>query len=301
MLGFFRSTRSKTARNAPIGRKRSAASRTGGSDGLVSRTLGRNDLRINFGARMHALLAADNAKLYRHVLERDNWTCCKCGIHLPEFMEIQHIDDNHANNREANLAAICRYCHDGEHPVWAASRQRYDLILCPELSQASLNRLAWAVTLMLARDRATEDMPQEEREELGIEGNRQHASIMGRQAETILQFVQARKDELANIIGGTHPEAFWEALFTDRLMEPPEKMQEIEAILDRTVRTFPNAARFDGTFGIPPSGRLSVWRDGRFNDITEDVMELSRSEVVSIRRSEALADTIQKIRGQHDA
>jgi hypothetical protein len=50
------------------------------------------------------------ARIRKHVLERDNYTCQACGHHATSYMNIHHLDDSGANSPD-RLVTICVACH----------------------------------------------------------------------------------------------------------------------------------------------------------------------------------------------
>ena len=61
------------------------------------------------------------------VLRRAGGQCAACGGRpgdAGDRLEVHHVDNNHANNAPANLAALCRYCHAVFHAGFHAQRGR---------------------------------------------------------------------------------------------------------------------------------------------------------------------------------
>lgn len=265
---------------------------------LIRRTLDRHIARLNFGARFHAMLAGKHGDRYAKVMERDNWICCKCQIHLPGFMEIHHWDDNHQNNDEANLAAICRFCHDIEHPVWSAARGRLRLIAAPDIAQEEITRLAWgaftaieiAQAITLLSNEELEVFPLKQSEIEMIQKCAEHALI-------VKASVEKREGHLETIIGHSHPEAFWEALFFARSHEPKQKMEDIIDVLDDVIRVWPTAACASGDIVTTPvSARLSAWRAGRFTDVSEAFVDtIVESGQIDVKTIGTLTLEVQKV------
>lgn len=94
----------------------------------------------------------------REVLQRDKWTCRHCDFaSAPQkpakpgsyeesgFLEIHHLDDDHANNRVENLATVCPFCHEVHHAGNAGHAERATLIWLPEMSHEDLHRLCHAI------------------------------------------------------------------------------------------------------------------------------------------------------------
>ncbi len=107
----------------------------------------------------------------RSVLERDRYTCRYCGFAtIPKreappglreasgFLEVHHLDDNHANNRPQNLVTVCPFCHQVFHCGNAGQRDAAQVIWLPWLRQEDLNLLVncAAVALVRGNDAAQE-------------------------------------------------------------------------------------------------------------------------------------------------
>lgn len=77
--------------------------------------------------------------------------------------EVHHLDANHSNNESENLVPICFLCHLPFHldlvaKRWpGASGEVGRVIRCPELSQAALNQMLYALFYAAAKARASDD------------------------------------------------------------------------------------------------------------------------------------------------
>lgn len=110
-------------------------------------TLVRSDLRLlNFGARDHAALLGHDAALCTRVIAASDGCCHVCGTHVPVALEMDHTR-GHARGKahEDGLRAICQFCHNLKHPLWAAARGRIVPVWAPDISQIDLTRMAWAM------------------------------------------------------------------------------------------------------------------------------------------------------------
>lgn len=96
----------------------------------------------------------------------DEFRCCFCGFLSPGergspptsyrasgFLEVHHLDDNHANNRRSNLATACPFCHSVFHCGHAAHSMTMRPIWLPWISQRQLNQLSHAITVAWHRGR----------------------------------------------------------------------------------------------------------------------------------------------------
>jgi len=58
-----------------------------------------------------------NPKIRKYISEKYNNSCCKCGWHEVNIktgktpLQMEHIDGNYKNNKEANLELLCPNCH----------------------------------------------------------------------------------------------------------------------------------------------------------------------------------------------
>ena len=203
---------------------------------------------LALGARAHAELASDSLAAVAECRERDRWTCGCCGIRVPGYMEVDHVN-GHTPCDAGQLRAICQFCHNLKHPVWAALRGRFRLISAPGIGQASLHRIAWQVFFSSGDDSD------------GIE-----ALEIEDAARSIVRGAFRREAILAEIIGSTHPEGFFEALFAARRLLGEEGYGESVRLLEGLVRFWPAAADLVETESVPASAALSCWSDGRFAD-----------------------------------
>ena len=97
--------------------------------------------------QFHAIRCWEHRDTVHEVFRTCDWTCGTCGTALPHFMEIDHCDDDHENWCPANLRPICHFCHLAKHPAQPGIGH-FDLlrpILLPEMSQAEISALGWAV------------------------------------------------------------------------------------------------------------------------------------------------------------
>lgn len=79
------------------------------------------------------------------ILKRDNYTCKYCGWHSERHQEIHHINHNHKDFKESNLATVCPLCHQVFHLSSASITEGAEIIWLPEMTQEDLNRLCIAI------------------------------------------------------------------------------------------------------------------------------------------------------------
>ncbi len=79
-------------------------------------------------------------KLRNRILERDDYTCRACGIKSFKYMEVHHINGDHQDNREENLATLCPICH-AVHHIGITGIHRRGIIVVSRLPQVDIIRL----------------------------------------------------------------------------------------------------------------------------------------------------------------
>lgn len=99
---------------------------------------------LKMGQRQHEVILAAHGKQLLSIMQKYDWTCHKCGIKIPEFMEIDHVA-GHGNPDPQHLRPICTFCHAQDHIVWAAARKKVIPIMGPDLTNEQISRLAWAM------------------------------------------------------------------------------------------------------------------------------------------------------------
>ncbi|MEZ8292750.1 HNH endonuclease [Vibrio splendidus] len=93
------------------------------------------------------------------ILERDNNTCQYCGFHSTKMQEVHHVDDDHSNQDESNLATICVLCHMAFHIGFAGANEMGCIIYTEDhqnITQAQFNNLIrtlWVGELSDDRDK----------------------------------------------------------------------------------------------------------------------------------------------------
>ena len=87
------------------------------------------------------------------ILKRDDYVCQACLWKSGRWQEIHHINHNHQDFNESNLATLCPLCHQFFHLATAASTGGGVLIWLPELSQKELNNMCVAIFVALKKDK----------------------------------------------------------------------------------------------------------------------------------------------------
>jgi len=125
--------------------------------GIKRKTHRRDDVRA-------AQADAEFAAVRHKALERSGFRCVDCGYKsqptgkLGSSLQVHHVNDDHADNRDQNLAAKSVLCHayhhigcdaesPGGHGGWS-SRMR--VAYAPDLSAADMNLLQLAVGVAMA-------------------------------------------------------------------------------------------------------------------------------------------------------
>lgn len=81
------------------------------------------------------------AKIYPDIVKRDKHTCQYCGFKSKKYMEVHHIDHDHNNFNEKNLATCCPLCHQCFHLPTIEAYKGGKMIWLPEIPQNILNNL----------------------------------------------------------------------------------------------------------------------------------------------------------------
>ncbi|SFF31489.1 HNH endonuclease [Paracidovorax wautersii] len=158
-----------------------------------------------------------NSALRKKILSRDNNTCVDCKLKLPRHMEVRHLDDNHDNGAEENLACVCPFCHCRDHLHTTGFARAGLLIGSTAQNQAVINSISLACWYIL--DRIPDDtdirvIPSAEADEM--KALRQVAELINLDFHTkSLRW----GDAFGKLV--TEPDAFAEAL-SDLSVQQPE-------------------------------------------------------------------------------
>lgn len=228
---------------------------------------------LAMGARAHAIIAGASLDSIAARFALDDWTCSVCSTRIPGFMEVDHAERHEVCGPE-RMRAICQFCHQLRHPVWAALRGWMRLFWGPGLDQTDINRTAWQVFF------ASPDGK-------GMAADEALADAAARVAED----VDRRERVLEHIVGSAHPEAFFEALFTARDLLAEAEFKSVSALLDSFIRFWPTAADRASAHRAPGRNGLKCWRKGRFVDVSTEAIATYWSEEASSGRLRDLQST----------
>lgn len=211
----------------------------------------RSDLRLlNLGARDHAALLGHDVDLCSRVFADADGCCHVCGTHVPEALEIDHTR-GHARGKshDAGLRAICQFCHNLKHPLWAAARGRIVPVWAPDIPQIDLTRLSWSMVAW------REVHPQE--------------------FELVRRDLLVRAGRFADTFACQGVEALFEAAFATCDALGASRAGPLLAQVDQVLRFVPAEVLLDGEMiadeTIDQSMRLSTLSVGGFRKIPRSV------------------------------
>lgn len=207
---------------------------------------------LALGARAHSLILGKAMAPALERLELDDWTCRVCGTRIPDCMEVDHLDV-HAARGSKGLSAICQFCHNLRHPLWAAARGRFRLFWGPDMAQRDVHRAAWQVFFASGRVGGSDADPE-----------------LRSAAALVVEDIDRRESALECIAGSADACGFLEALLTARDLLSDSAFRRIAAALDGIVRFWPSATDRAANREIAAPASLSCWREGRFEDLAAD-------------------------------
>ena len=119
---------------------------------LLSLVLGIKRLRFRDGDPRRQRADAEFSAKRGNVLAKHSYTCQACSYMSKQsaHLDVHHVDDNHHNNEDANLAPACHTCHPYQHvgelvrrtDIGGEGLGKSTLIACiPEVSALNLNLL----------------------------------------------------------------------------------------------------------------------------------------------------------------
>ncbi len=123
------------------------------------------------------------------VLAKGDYRCVFCGFRS-KHTEVHHCNDDHADNRDENLAIADPLCHGTQHIGQVGSQQHGVLIYFEDFAHAEFNHLQRTLAVAL---------------EIGNEAEK-------REAHALLQHLASRAEQIASAWGSAHPSDFANAL-----------------------------------------------------------------------------------------
>ena len=222
---------------------------------MLAEMMNRSIVTMNLRLVDHAALLTPQAKAVGEVFNRDKECCHVCGSKIPGMMEIDHLKGHRQCGKE-DMATICQFCHNLEHPIWAAARKKFFPIYAPELSQIDVNRLAW--TVLAWRESLREDLP---------------FDLAGLYAS-----VGNRRTEIVRLLSCQSAASLFESAFILRDKVGSKAASKALLQLDQFVRFWPSEVIQDPS-GLPPSARLSTWSFGGFKPFPRMAAEAIRGSV----------------------
>ena len=165
------------------------------------------------------------------VLKRDKGTCLYCGFKSGRYQEIHHLNDDHSDHREQNLACICGFCHMNFHIGRVGLLGEAELVWLPELSATDVSHLARAIFVAI------------------------HAGgSMRNGAEALFSSMRVRADDARRRIGTSDPADLGEALLALDEKDYGQRGDKLEGI-----RLLPLGRKFNGDADVFPE-MLDYWR-----------------------------------------
>ena len=220
----------------------------------------RAPLQLTFNALGHSVLAGRHTAAIASALA--SWRCHVCGTRLPGLLEF----DGHGADGECR--PICQFCHNLDHPMWAATTGRLTLVLAPDVPQAELTGLCWTILALgqlcpdgfrdylAPDDDPPRDVPVAWRKSL-------NRAAPG--ADALREALENRRAEFVARFGAMSAEAFLEGIITHRRRIADDVRRELAA-----VRFVPSVV-IEGYERIDVPGRLSVWTGSGFEDRSREI------------------------------
>ncbi len=207
--------------------------------------------------RLHAQIAA--------AMREADWTCHLCGICLPEMME---FDGGHGGEA---VRPVCQFCHNIDHPVWAAGRGRMAPVWAPDMDCAEISRLSWVLLALgqIFPERFGGELDPGEDVRAPVEltdGRRETLERAARSASRLREALENRRQLFEHRFGATTAEAFLETVIVHRRRVGEDRQESLLAMLDG-VRFVP-APVTSGYDELPVPARVSAWSASGFEDLS---------------------------------
>lgn len=203
---------------------------------------------LKMGLRQHEAILAPVGKAVLPMMKKYDWTCHRCGIKIPQYMQVDHTK-GHGNPDPDALRPICVFCHDQDHIIWAAARKRVLPVVAPDMTNEQISRISWAVVSLRSR-------PDDQEVVEAI--------------ENIIAAFRKRHHDFIDRYGSEDADSAIEAVF--RFLLPQENESEREAIMKKAiVERFSSQVRFVPRALIEESVEdvsttISVWSVGGFRE-----------------------------------
>ena len=149
---------------------------------------------------------AEDLKIRKAVLARDDKRCRFCGFRSSKWQEIHHLDADHANWAGSNLVTACTFCHMAHHLALVGRNGEAVLAWIPELTQSEVFHF---VRTALVATRFAQDSGNHPGAAVRVEIARMAATSIGILAEMLA----TRVDEAEKAIGTSDPQCLGQALF----------------------------------------------------------------------------------------
>ncbi len=189
--------------------------------------------------RMEDPWSSESDQEFRNVrkkaLERDGNTCRACGFKAMRWMEVHHLDDNHANNALDNLATLCPFCHMVQHIGFAGQNGEARLVWLPEVGQAELHHIVRAILVA-------------EHEARRADGRQTFVKSMAEAAGTLRARLIAREAGAKERIGTSDPAVLGDILMRFARISGDNLYARREGLL-RGIRLLPLGVRRDRSTG----------------------------------------------------
>lgn len=202
---------------------------------------------LKMGQRQHESVLASLAGEVREIMKAHDWTCHKCGVRVEGYMQVDHTK-GHGNADPKHLKPICPFCHDQDHLLWAAARNRVVAVLAPDLTNEMISRLSWNI--------------------LSLSNHDDHAGVVSA-VDNVRTSLRQRRMDFQQKYGADQLDAFIEAIY--RFLAPDDEASPKEvADKNNIMKMITNEVRFVPALILEkniedPSRTVSVWDIGGFS------------------------------------
>lgn len=163
--------------------------------------------------RMNDAMSADAdsefSSVRKRALEEDDHTCRFCGFKAYSWMEVHHLNDDHADNRLENLITTCSFCHLVQHIGLAGINKEATLIWLPQIPQATLHHV---VRTILVAQRYAESFSKDDKARMSP-GAMSAAKTMADGATSLMDKLRSGETKASELIGTCDPKVLGTVLF----------------------------------------------------------------------------------------